>query len=96
MAHNTTPNWLGNFRERIKKRDVTDVIPFKQLIMACMQLIALGCLIGFEDSEAVHREEALLDDMDSMREHQSTLDEHLRASNIELEAYKRYKIRFLR
>lgn len=41
------------------------------------------------DSEAVHREEALLDDMDSMREHQSTLEEQLRVSNTELDAYKR-------
>lgn len=42
MAHNIIPNWLGNFRERIKKREAIDVIPFKQLIMACTQQMASG------------------------------------------------------
>lgn len=80
-------SWHQHLKQQLLQREQQDVLPFKGLITACTHR-SYRLLITSVDSEAIHREEAILDEIETSREHQANLETTIKTMDAELTAFK--------
>jgi len=84
----TRPHWHQHIHQQFRQRDLQQVTPFKAIMTACTNYSLFNNISSIEDLEAIHREEAMVDEMDSAREQQGNLEVQLRTATDELAQYK--------
>lgn len=90
---NNQQPWYHHLRRELCRLEATQVAPFQNLVRVCsysyyflVSSLGLICV----DRDAVHREEALLDELDASREQQGNLESQLVSAQDELISLKSY------